>query len=80
VPSLIDFGLLVLGKKIKKNFRAFSLFRYYLPLQRGYPLLLNKLESPLPKDALCQVWLKLAQKKIFKNIQCFFTLSLLSPL
>ena len=24
-------------------------------------LLLNKLESPSPKDALCQVWLKLAQ-------------------
>ena len=24
-------------------------------------LQLNKLESPSPKDALCQVWLKLAQ-------------------
>jgi hypothetical protein len=30
-------------------------------LKRGYPLLLNKLESPLPKDDLCLVWLKLAQ-------------------
>jgi hypothetical protein len=27
----------------------------------GYPLGLNKLESPLPKNDLCQVWLKLAQ-------------------
>jgi hypothetical protein len=27
----------------------------------GYPLYLKKLETPLPKDALCQVWLKLAQ-------------------
>jgi hypothetical protein len=30
-------------------------------LERGYPLSLNKLESPSPKDDLCQVWLKLAQ-------------------
>jgi hypothetical protein len=37
------------------------LFRYYLPLEKGYPLGLKKLESPLPKDDLCQVWLKLAQ-------------------
>ena len=39
---------------------------------------LNKLESPSPKDALCQVWLKLAQwfleKKIFKFHQCIFTI------
>jgi hypothetical protein len=33
---------------------------YYLPLERGLPLSLNKLESPSPKDDLCQVWLKLA--------------------
>jgi hypothetical protein len=30
-------------------------------LERGYPLLLNKLQSPSPKDDLCQVWLKLVQ-------------------
>ena len=40
---------------------VFSLFRYYLPLEKGGALHLNKLESPLPKDALFQVWLKLAQ-------------------
>jgi hypothetical protein len=39
---------------------AFLLFRYYLPLEKGDPLHLIKLESPLPKDDLCQVWLKLA--------------------
>ena len=39
----------------------FSLFRYYLPLERGGGFHLNKFESPSPKDALCQVWLKLAQ-------------------
>ena len=38
-----------------------SLFRNYLPLEKGGALHLNKLESPLPKDALCYVWLKLAQ-------------------
>ena len=40
---------------------VFSLFRNYLPLGKGGALLLNKLESPSPKDALCKVWLKLAQ-------------------
>jgi hypothetical protein len=43
-----------------KIFNVFLLFRYYLPLERGYPLTVNKLESPSPKD-LCQVWLKLVQ-------------------
>jgi hypothetical protein len=46
---LIDFGLLVLKKIFfKKNL----LFPYYLPLEKGYPLPLNKLESPLPKDSV----------------------------
>jgi hypothetical protein len=26
-------------------------------LEKGYPLRLNKLESPPPKDDLCQFWL-----------------------
>jgi hypothetical protein len=43
------------GEKIFfKKSSAFSLFHYYLPLERGYPLSLNKLISPLPKDDLCQ--------------------------
>jgi hypothetical protein len=49
-------------RRFLKFFSAFLLFRYYLPLEKGYPLSLNKLESPLPKDNLCQVWLKLAQQ------------------
>ena len=40
---------------------VFWLFRNYLPLEKGGALHLNKFESPSPKDALCQVWLKLAQ-------------------
>ena len=42
---------------------VFSLFRHYLLLKKKGVALnhLHKLESPLPEDALCQVWLKLAQ-------------------
>ena len=38
-----------------------SLFCYYLSLQKGMVLHLNKLKSPSPKDGLYQVWLKLIQ-------------------
>jgi hypothetical protein len=55
---LIDFGLLVLKKSSKKN----SVYFYsYLPLERGNTIHVYKLESPPPKDDLCQVWIKLAQ-------------------
>ena len=40
---------------------VFLLFRNYLPLKKGGALHLNKLESLSHKDALCQVWLKLAK-------------------
>ena len=40
---------------------VFSLFHNYLPQEKGGVLHLNKLESPSRKDALCQVWLKMAQ-------------------
>jgi hypothetical protein len=47
---LIEFGLLVLEKKIfKKKFMVLLLFGYYLPLEKGCPLHLNKLESPSPR-------------------------------
>ena len=50
------------GRRRFSNFvNVFSLFRNYLPLEKGGALHLKKLESPSPKDALCQVWLKLAQ-------------------
>ena len=64
VTSLVEIGPVVLEIKILK-FRqcifTISLFRNYLPLEKGGALHLNKLESPSPKDALCQVWLKLVQ-------------------
>jgi hypothetical protein len=43
-----------------KIFSVFLLFCFYLPLEKRVPLHLNTLESPLSKDNLCQVWLKLA--------------------
>jgi hypothetical protein len=42
-------------------FSVILVFRYYLPLEMGYLFCLNKLESPLPKNDLCQFWLKLVQ-------------------
>ena len=38
----------------------FSLFRYYLALEKYKALHLDILEFPLPMDTLCKVWLKLA--------------------
>ena len=64
VPNLVEIGPAVLEKKILNFVNVFwnSLFRNYLPLEKGKALDLNKLESSSPKDALCQVWLKLAQR------------------
>ena len=60
-----------LRRKFLKFVNVFLLFRYYLPLEKGVAIHLNKIESPSPKDALCQVWLKLAQwfwRRSFFNI------------
>jgi hypothetical protein len=57
VPSLIEFGLLILEKKIIKNFQCIFTHLLLSPLAEMH---LNKLESPPHKDDLCQVWLKLA--------------------
>ena len=54
---------------------VFMLFCNYLPLEMGVALRLNKFESPSPKDALCQVWLKLAQwfcrRRFFNFVNVF---------
>ena len=44
---------------------------YYLCLQKGLAIPLNKFESPLSKDALCQSWVKSAQW-FFKCRQCTY--------
>ena len=48
-------------RRILNFVNVFSLFCNYLHLEKSGALHLNKPESPSPKDALCQVWLKLAQ-------------------
>ena len=57
VPSLVEIGQVDLEKTIFKFLNVFSFFPYYLPLEkRG--LHFNKFESPSPKNALCQDWMK----------------------
>jgi hypothetical protein len=66
---LIEFGLLNLGK-VFKNFQCIFTISLLSPLGDGYRLHLNKLESPRPKNDLCQVWLKMAQwfwRRSFSN-------------
>ena len=48
-------------RRILNFVNVFLLFRSYLPLEKDVALHLNKLESASSKDALCQVWFKLAQ-------------------
>ena len=58
-------------------------FRYNLPLKMGVVLHLNKVESPTPKDALCQDGLKIDQwiwrRRFFECQQFIFTTSIISP-
>ena len=61
MPSLVEISSVVLERRFFNFVNVFSLFRNYLPLGKGRAPHLNKLESPSPNDALCQVWLKLAQ-------------------
>ena len=42
----------------------FLCFLIISPLKRVWPFILNKLESPSPKGALWQVWLKLACREV----------------
>ena len=61
VLSFVEIGLGTLGKNIFLNiFNWIIYFCYYLPLEKGVALQMNKLEPPLPKDDLGQVWSKLA--------------------
>ena len=64
-------------------FNVFSLFLNYLPLEKGGALHLKKLETPSPKDALSQVWLKLSQwfwRRGFLNFVNVFSLFHKNPL
>ena len=51
----------VVLEKVFKYFKYNFTILLLSPLGEGCGPSLNKLESPPPKDALCQVWMKLAQ-------------------
>ena len=53
-------GSAVLEKIFEWPHLIFFNFCDYLPFEKDLALHLNNLEFPLPKDDLCQVWLKLA--------------------
>jgi hypothetical protein len=61
MPSLIVIGLLVLEKKIFKNFQCIFTLLWLSPLGEGQSPSFEQFRIPSPKDDLCQVWLKLAQ-------------------
>ena len=44
-------------RRFLNSVNVFLLFRYHLPLEKGWALHLNTFEFPSHKDALCQVWL-----------------------
>ena len=50
-----------LRKRFLNFVNVLSLLRNYLPFEKVMTLNFNKLESPSPKDALCRLWLNLAQ-------------------
>ena len=58
VPSLVKIGPVVLEKKIFKSCQFIFINSQLSPLWEGMAFHLNKLESPLTKETLCQVWLK----------------------
>ena len=55
--KLVEIGILIL-EKILTFVNEFALFRDCLPMENGGVLHLNRLETPLPQDALFYVWLK----------------------
>ena len=62
---------------------VFSLCGYYLALEKRVALHLNKVESPLAREALCQVWLKLAlwfwRRGFINFINVYHYLVIISP-
>ena len=79
MPSLVEIDSVVLEKKIFifGQMNVFSPFRNYLPLEKSEALHLKKLDFPSPKDALCQVSLKLAKwfwRRRFLNFDNVFSL------
>ena len=67
MPNLVEIGQVILEKKIFKFRKYIFANSNYLPLEKGVALHLDKLESPSPKDALCQVLMKYGTFEIHRN-------------
>ena len=52
------------GEVFKILSMYFSVCHNIIPLEKAMALLLNNLESRSPKDALCQIWLKMVLEKM----------------
>jgi hypothetical protein len=59
---LVEIGQLVFDEDFKMFFSKCLLFCYYLPLGKGAFIRLYNSESPLYKNYLIQLWLKLAHR------------------
>ena len=60
IHNLVKIGNAVLERNFFYLVHVFSLFCFYLPLEKDVALYLNRHEFPLFKDALHQVWSKMA--------------------
>ena len=76
--SLVKISPAVLEKMFLNLVYVFSLFHYYLPIEKSGALHLNKIKFSSPKDEWCHVWSKLAKwfsrRSIFLFRQCFFSI------
>ena len=70
---LIEIGPVVLEEMIFKVLQCIFPISLLSPLGKTVALHLNKLESTLPKNALCQVWLKLVHWRRRWKYKMFMT-------
>ena len=77
VPSLVEINPVVL-EEIFNFVKVFSLFRNYLPLEKGETFHLNKYESSLPKY-LVEIGPVVLEKRILKISMYFNYFVIISP-
>ena len=73
--SLVEIGQVILEKIFKIFVNVLLLFPFYLHSVKSIILYLNKPKFPLPKDSLCQVWVKLAPwfwRRFLNFVNVFF--------
>lgn len=61
------FDQLVLRRRLLINTNKSSLILNYVPLKDDVKPRFNKFESPLPNNAFCKVWLKLAHAVVLEK-------------